>query len=68
MKTQTIHGEHAAVSETCYYNVNDQSNGRYRSRTDEKDSNDASQWESYDKDIQKKIPDASRKRKRVNRG
>ena len=43
-----------------------QSSGPYRSRTDEKDSNDASQQEIYDRDIHEKVPGGSRKRKRVN--
>ena len=43
-----------------------QSSGPYRSRTDEKDSNDASQKESHDRAIHENIPGASRKRKCVN--
>ena len=43
-----------------------QSSGPYRSRTDEKDSNDASQKESHDRAIHENIPGASRKRNRVN--
>ena len=43
-----------------------QSSGPYRSGNDEKDSNDASQQESHDRDIHEKIHGASRKRKRVN--
>ena len=38
-----------------------QSSGPYSSRTDEKNSNDPSQQESYDRGIHKKIPSASRK-------
>ena len=45
-----------------------QSCGPYRSRTDEKDSNDVSQQSSYDSDLHDKIPGVSRKRKRVNQG
>ena len=45
-----------------------QSSEPYRSRTDEKDSNDASQLEIYGRDIYKKMPGASTKRKRVNQG
>ena len=43
-----------------------QSSGPYRSRTDEKDSNDASQQESHDRAIHEKTPSASRKTKCVN--
>ena len=43
-----------------------QSSGPYRSRTDEKDSNDASQKESHDRAIHENITGASRKRKCVN--
>ena len=52
--------KHATAASTT------QSSGPYRSGNDEKDSNDASQWESYDRNILKKIHGASRKRKRVN--
>ena len=38
-----------------------QSIGSYRSRSDEKDSIDVSEQESYDRDIHEKIPSASRK-------
>ena len=40
--------------------------GLIGSRTDEKDSNGASQQESHDRAIHENIPGASRKRKRVN--
>ena len=43
-----------------------QSKSSYRSRTDEKDCNDASQQERHDRAIHEKTPGASRKRKRVN--
>ena len=43
-----------------------QSSRPYRSRNDEKDYHDVSQQESYDRDMHKQIPGASRKRKRVN--
>ena len=57
---QVVFQKHATATSTAH------SSGPYRSRTDEKDSNDAAQQESYDRDIHKKISDASRKRKRVN--
>ena len=43
------------------------SSGPYRSRTDEKGSNDASQQESHNRDIPEKAPGASRKKNVCNR-
>ena len=43
-----------------------QSSGPYRSRTDENNSNQASQQESHGRATHENIPGASRKRKRVN--
>ena len=51
---QLMFQKHATATPTT------QSSGPYKSRTDEKDSNDASQQESYDWDIPEKIPGASR--------
>ena len=59
---QLMFQKHATATSTT------QPSGSYRSKTDKKDSNDASQQGSYDRDIHKKIPGASRKRKSVNQG
>ena len=57
---QLMFQKHATATSTP------QSSGPYRSRTDENNSNDASQQESYDRAIHENIPGASRKTKRVN--
>ena len=57
---QLMFQKHATATSTP------QSSGPYRSRTDENNSNDASQQESYDRATHKNIPGASRKRKRIN--
>ena len=57
---QLMFQKHATATSTP------QSSGPYRSRTDENNSNDASQQESYDRDIHENIPGASTKRKHVN--
>ena len=46
---QVVFQKHATATSTAH------SSGPYRSRTDEKDSNDAAQQESYDRAIHKKI-------------
>ena len=57
---QLMFKKHATVTSAI------QSSGPYRSRTNGRDSNDASKQESYDRDIYEKTPGASRKRKRLN--
>ena len=57
---QFMFQKHATATSTT------QSSGPYRSRTDDKDCNDASQRESHDRAIHENVPGASRKRKCVN--
>ena len=60
MENMQLFQKHATATSTT------QSSGPYRPRTDEKDSNGASQQESHDRAIHENIPGASRKRNRVN--
>ena len=57
---QLMFRKHAAATSTP------QSSGLYRSRTDEINSNDASQQESHNRATHENIPGASRKRKHIN--